>query len=410
MGSQKVRVSQDVVRGKHGYRLTIGELSYEMVPQVDLGATDGVQFASRPDFVLWPVQKGRRPVAIFLDGYAFHADTLEDDLLKRQALMHAGFVVWTLNWYDINQVMGDKALEVPLPAGMTSSEQNNKAITALAAVAEVSNVAEHLVKTPFELLMHFLMEQDAHALAKQGLLFAFQCLPGHALSDPAVRQQALASLDGLPASFTDLQPESVALAGAVTLTDNQSRASMTLNLLASRQLLTSADLTQASINLRYDANDATDTALYAWQRFWCAVNFLQFLPVFYAWTPQMNANGSAAGLLWPTAGQVSGTASDGGTQNSPAWFDYVDKDLADVLKTHTLEWPETAMVGEPVMNDDEEIIGEVELMFEAQKIAFLLDNEPDQLAARAYLEANGWQVFTQVDTLAAAMNHMDAGA
>ncbi|MGY4878173.1 DEAD/DEAH box helicase [Vreelandella aquamarina] len=407
---QKVRVSQDVVRGKHGYRLTIGELGYEMVPQVDLGAAEDVQFASRPDFVLWPVQLNRRPVAIFLDGYAFHVDILEDDLLKRQALMHAGFVVWKLNWYDINQIMGDKALDVPLPSGMISPEHNHQAITGLARVAGVSNVAEHLNKTSFELLMHFLVEQDSGALAKQALLFAFQCLPGKALSDPAVRQEAPKSLDGLPAAFTDLRPDSVALAGAVTLKDDQSRASMTLNLLASRQLLTSADMAQALVHLRYDANDATDTALYAWQRFWCAVNFLQFLPVFYAWTPQMTVNGSAAGLLWPRADQVPGSASESGQPNNPAWFAYVDEDLAEVLKTYSLEWPETAQVGEPVMNDDEEIIGEVELMFDAQKIAFLLEDAPDQLAARHYLEANGWRVFLEVNALAAAVNHMDEGA
>ena len=66
-------------------------------------------------------------MAVFLDGYKFHGDKASEDLLKRQALMRAGFVVWTLNWYDVNKVMGDKAMDVPLPLGMTSAEQNHQA-------------------------------------------------------------------------------------------------------------------------------------------------------------------------------------------------------------------------------------------------------------------------------------------
>jgi DEAD/DEAH box helicase domain-containing protein len=52
VAKQKVRVSQDIIRGKHGYRLIMGNLGYEAEPQVELGMAQGVQFASQPDFVL----------------------------------------------------------------------------------------------------------------------------------------------------------------------------------------------------------------------------------------------------------------------------------------------------------------------------------------------------------------------
>lgn len=409
VGGHKVRVSQDVVRGKHGYRLTIGNLAYEMEPQVDLGMAEGVQFASRPDFMLWPVRAGLKPVAVFLDGYQFHSNKAEDDLLKRQALMHAGFVVWTLNWYDVNKVMGDKALDVPLPTGMTSPEQNHQAIAGLAKVAGVGNGAEHLAKTTFELLMHFLTEQDGSALAKQALLFVFQCLPGKALVDPAIREKALNSLEGLPASFTDMQSEPVALAGSVDVKDNQGSALITLNLLATKELLASADLNEALVNFSYHLNGNEDAARYQWQRFWSAVNFLQFLPVFYAWTPQSKTSGTAAGLLWPVRGRVQGQTPNPTPGEEPAWFEYLDDELAAQLRERNARWPETALVGEPVTVGDDEVVGEAELIFEAEKIAFLLEDEPDQAAARPYLEAKGWRVLTGVEALVTAMNEMDAG-
>lgn len=409
VGGHKVRVSQDVIRGKHGYRLTIGNLSYEMEPQVDLGMAEGVQFASRPDFVLWPVRARLKPVAVFLDGYQFHSNKAEEDLLKRQALMHAGFLVWTLNWYDVNKVMGDKALDVPLPSGMTSPEQNHQAIAGLAKVAGVGNSAEHLAKTTFELLMHFLTEQDSEALARQALLFAFQCLPAKALTDSDTRQKAVDSLNGLPASFTDLQPEPAALAGSVSMHDNQSSTLFTLNLLASRELLASADLRKVLVNLSYHLKGSEEAARYQWQRFWAAVNFLQFLPVLYAWTPESRNNGTAAGLLWPQGGEAKEQASAPDSGKEPSWFEYVDQALAEQLRKQDAHWPEAVLVGEPVTLADDEVVGEAELMFENEKIAFLLEDEPDQAAARPYLEAEGWRVLTGLDDLVVAINEMDAG-
>ncbi|NVK41164.1 MAG: DEAD/DEAH box helicase [Oceanospirillaceae bacterium] len=409
VGGHKVRVSQDVIRGKHGYRLTIGDLAYEMEPQVDLGSADGVQFSSRPDFVLWPVHAGLKPVAIFLDGYRFHADECDKDLLKRQSLMHAGFLVWTLNWYDINKVIGDKAMDVPLPAGMTSPEQNHGAIAGLARIAGVGSGAEHLNKTTFELLMHFLAGQDAEALAKQALLFLFQCLPGKALGDPALKQQILDDLDGLPASFTDQTPQPPVLAGRVELNDEQGAAAIVLELIAGQPLLKEVDLTQAMVMLCYDRREGSDEAArYQWQRFWTSVNFLQMLPLMYAWTPQSKLSGTAAGLLWPDIQPVKGPQQDQNTD--PDWYDLLDSDLVEAFRALDVNWPATPLVGDDVMDANEESIGEAEIIFEEQKIAFLRADVAEQMAIKPRLEAEGWRVFISASELVEAVNEMDSGA
>ncbi|MGO3354366.1 MAG: DEAD/DEAH box helicase [Halomonas sp.] len=409
VAERKVRVSQDVVRGKHGYRLTIGEVGYELEPQVDLGAAEGVQFASRPDFVMWPVRSELAPVAIFLDGYQYHVHAVSNDLLKRQALIHAGFVVWSLNWYDINSVLGDKAMDVPLPAGMTSPEHNHQAIAGLAKVAGVSNAAEHLGQTTFELLLHFLCEQNMDALAKQALLFLFQCLPGKSLADPAIKQQVQDNLSGLPASFTDLTPEPVALAGSVTLLDQSGPATLTLEVVAAKALLTSADVASVLVTLGYDMhNSSEEAARYQWQRLWTAFNFLQFLPVFYAWMPESKNSGIAAGLLWPPQ-QLS--SADASSCQYPEWFTLLDEPLAAALKSHNIVWPAQARVAEELTAGEfDEVVGEVELQFDVYKVALLLEELEDQAAARPYLEAEGWHICTSADALAATLLELDSGA
>ncbi|MCR9105772.1 MAG: DEAD/DEAH box helicase [Gammaproteobacteria bacterium] len=409
VGQQKVRVSQDVVRGKHGFRLTLGDVAYEAEPQVNLGAGQGVQFASCPDFVLWPVRAGLQPVAIFLDGYQYHNKSSSADLLKRQSLMRAGFVVWTLNWFDINQVLGDKAMDVPLPSGMTSSENNHAAITRLAQQCGVTRHAQHLNKTTFELLLYFLAEQDAEELAQQAVFFALQCLPAHSLADPAVKARILDGLPALPAAFTDLRPSEVAMAGAVELHDDLAAATVSLDLLAGPELLQAFDLTAVMLTLCYDLRQGSEKAArYQWQRFWAAVNFLQFLPRFYAFTPQSLNDGTAAGLLWPAPGPSESDDASGGAE--PQWYGLLDRAVADALRTRALQWPSAPMVGEEIMDASEAVIGQAELLFAAEKIAFLLEDVPDQLAARPHLEADEWRVCTTVEALTVAINELNSGA
>jgi DEAD/DEAH box helicase domain-containing protein len=407
VSGQKVRVSQDVIRGKHGWRLIIGQVAYEMEPQVNLGSAQGVQFASCPDFVLWPVGSDLQPVAIFLDGYKFHANKGSEDLIKRQALMHAGFVVWSLNWYDVNKVLGDKAIDVPLPAGMTSPEQNHAAIAGLAKLAGVENSAEHLAKTTFELLMHFLTKQDSDALAKQALLFTLQCLPAGSLVDPAIKSSVLGNLNGLPAAFTDRTPSAIALTGSVQLRDEKQAADFVMQMVAGADLFKICDLNQAMVSVCYDLHkDSAEQARYQWQRFWAAVNLLQFLPLMYAWTPASKHDGTAAGLLWP---DLQNQQAEQKFNEVPDWFEQLDQPIADLLSAKNINWLEPGVVGEAVMNVNNEVIGEAEILFYEGKIAFLLEESDDQMASKSYLQAEGWCVCSSVDDLAAAINELDSG-
>lgn len=111
-----VTLVQDIVHGKSGYLLEVGEQRYWVEPQVDLGPTDGVRVASRPDFVLWPAQSRsqRRPVAVFCDGWIYHQGTTREDALKRSALVASGkYWVCSVTWDDV-QLALDGKLETTL--------------------------------------------------------------------------------------------------------------------------------------------------------------------------------------------------------------------------------------------------------------------------------------------------------
>ena len=107
-----IRLVQDIVQGKSGYLLELGEQRYWIEPQVELGPADGVGATCKPDFVLWPAQgtSPRRPIAVFCDGWAYHQDSAREDARKRNALVASGrFWVWAVTWEDVQAAMGEKA-------------------------------------------------------------------------------------------------------------------------------------------------------------------------------------------------------------------------------------------------------------------------------------------------------------
>ena len=106
---EKARVRHDLVAGKPGYILKIGNASWLVEPQADVTPADSVAVPSRPDFLLRPVRGEAPPVAVFMDGFEYHRDTTADDSRKRVALMRAGFQVWSLTWQDLEVAFGGAA-------------------------------------------------------------------------------------------------------------------------------------------------------------------------------------------------------------------------------------------------------------------------------------------------------------
>jgi DEAD/DEAH box helicase domain-containing protein len=103
----RFELHDDIVHGKAGYALRAGEMRWKIEPQVLLGAAAGVMVPSKPDFVLWPdYAPGCLPIAIFMDGWQYHKDSVGNDIAKRFAIARSGkFAVWTLTSDDMTHVL-----------------------------------------------------------------------------------------------------------------------------------------------------------------------------------------------------------------------------------------------------------------------------------------------------------------
>jgi DEAD/DEAH box helicase domain-containing protein len=110
-GESPRSVTAQVVNGKQGFYLRTAQGNYLIEPQVELGLRQGVQIPSRADFVIYPERPldGELPIAIFTDGYEFHADPHSNmrvglDTAQRVAIARSGqYRVWSLVWDDVEE-------------------------------------------------------------------------------------------------------------------------------------------------------------------------------------------------------------------------------------------------------------------------------------------------------------------
>ncbi|MDO9585593.1 MAG: DUF1998 domain-containing protein, partial [Syntrophales bacterium] len=111
----KVVLRQEIVNGKPGWYLKVNDLGYFIVPQVDLGAADGVLVPSRADFIFYPERSsGGMPLVLFTDGFMYHAEKGDNnrigkDLAQRMAIARSNkFTVWSLSWDDVENSLNKK--------------------------------------------------------------------------------------------------------------------------------------------------------------------------------------------------------------------------------------------------------------------------------------------------------------
>ncbi|MFC7443153.1 DEAD/DEAH box helicase [Laceyella putida] len=93
------------------WRTFSGEVGWRLIRQKNLTGQDGVPFATRADWVLYPLGAFRneelRPIVVYLDGAKYHVgdgeyNRLAQDVLIREGLRRGGkYTVFTLTWRDV---------------------------------------------------------------------------------------------------------------------------------------------------------------------------------------------------------------------------------------------------------------------------------------------------------------------
>ena len=124
-----------LVKGTSGFRFRFGSeaLMWEIQLQPKLGLAEGVTTACMPDFMLTADDATVRPIAVFTDGFEFHAhpgkptSRLADDAVKRRAVIDSGkYLVWSITWQDLADGSASHYLtELENPTGLGTEDASD---------------------------------------------------------------------------------------------------------------------------------------------------------------------------------------------------------------------------------------------------------------------------------------------
>lgn len=106
--TERPTLVKEIIQGRQGYRFRYRDIIWQVTPQYALGIKHGVEVNSLPDFLIEPVTlRGKRlPIAVFLDGWAYHKRQVMDDFIKRMAILKSGkYRVWSIHYHDVKEIL-----------------------------------------------------------------------------------------------------------------------------------------------------------------------------------------------------------------------------------------------------------------------------------------------------------------
>lgn len=418
---RRASLRYDLVDGKAGYVLRVGSgdaggQTWYVVPQVDVGLAEGVLHPSRPDFLIRPAKASavHPPVAVFMDGFEYHCDRVDDDSVKRMALVRAGFVVWSATWDDVKVVLG----EAPPPGdempGGDPRPPMDEVQRRLDARWQISDLRSALGEPTLKLLGRFLAEPDP----RQWRRTVFTQLVGEfdqatMTSPDFAKQFAAAARAALPDGATDFLPHG----GSASAHDAQVLAgrgewraagknepvSPFFHGLANLLVAMPPSALQrfdpegmwAAIHLYDDeANRTREDFQASWNGVLRLFNLLQFLPLAW-WTTR---RGIEANLYHELPSTSRGWMADvpdeyQARESSNAWADalrFAATELhADLRRLQALDVP-APEAGFELTGARGGVLAGAELGWEQHRVAVLLT---DRSADRVTFELRGWRVL-----------------
>ncbi|MGP5124258.1 DEAD/DEAH box helicase [Glutamicibacter ardleyensis] len=147
------------------FRIPGQPFTWQLIPQVDLHGT-------RPDFLLKAPDPDIPDMAIYTDGYQFHAspehNRLADDAAKRDTLRSHGVIPWAITWQDV-EAFGNQDTVGDTPQWVTPS-LNRKLQASFSPSASLMALIPRDAMTQ---LWHWVHEPDAEAWGKFSELVPF---------------------------------------------------------------------------------------------------------------------------------------------------------------------------------------------------------------------------------------------
>ena len=395
---RKIEVKDQLVNGKPGYRLEIGDRTWEVEPQVCLGPNEGVKISCKPDFILWPVRNTDedviKPVAVFTDGYMYHKDIIGNDMAKRMAVSSSGnFYVWSLTWKDIEDVFNRQGSYYTNYLNTDILPLGNR-FTALTNQYNISNLKIN-EKNSFEFFLDYLINPTmAIDFTKLTFVYTMCMLNVASAKDTSIIEdwkqelQISARVGELLECYKSniaticgtVKTELVNIDTCITMED------MKKQLFDTPLVVAILDDIEEHRNEDFEKN---------WNGFLNAYNLFQFNPVSLFMTRTGIQNRMYDSIIRDFVNTKDVTENNEYSFNEE-WNDVIDicdetcHELLKALANENIHCPGEDSVGHELSNEDEEVIAMAEIVWEDKKVAIITTDQEE--FRDSYVEY-GWTVF-----------------
>jgi len=386
-----VRLQKAIVRGKPGWRLEVSGKSYGIVPQVELGEADGVAIPSRADFVFYPEkQQGALPLAVFTDGFLYHADInagnlrVGEDLAQRMAIVRSGkFLTWALSWEDVESQFRKPSADYFANYTNDNPATMTKLLDAYHEEHGTKELASCSKANSFEAMLAFLHNPDLKLWIIYAFLLAINgkkaCI---GFADSAWVEEALSALentDGWNAAVPPKLPEpseGPLYVKTLTYADEVDRPVLSVLVSVSRDGVkdpTKPQSLQVYARLFDDADiaAATEEFKHAWNGFLRLFNFMQFMPLARFVTTAGLAQSLYEALDSPD--QLSDTAADGTNTDLEQLLMLTNPAVHDLIRAAADAECALPEAGYELLGEGNEIIATAELAWPDRQVAIFLD-------------------------------------
>ncbi|BAY84715.1 hypothetical protein NIES267_42110 [Calothrix parasitica NIES-267] len=401
---QPVILRKEIVNGKAGYFIKIGNQDWNIEPQVELGINQSVEIPSRADFVFYPAKNSSniKPIAIFTDGWQYHEHRIGEDFLQRMAIAKSNkYHVWSLSWGDVDSQLSNKTnvnfndfcIDL-LDIGLNSQFINRE--TTFYEKYNCEQLRPLAEKSSFIWLVNFLKNPDKKLWTNFALMRTVAQMDKVNFKDDKSRidwQNQVLQLTNNHVVDAFLPIESKRILSHVEYSKNDNKlVNIYISIDSQRHSNKESNGSFAVINLDDTATENDKEIQKAWVGVLRYFNLLQFIDHSYVVTVKGNKN-TLNNQLQPPKTNLS-TAANTKYKNSAAWqkleeliFDETALSLLKHMQNHNWKLPE---VGYELIDSNDVVIAEAEFAWLSDKLALLVEEDID---SRKCFENRGWKVF-----------------
>ena len=391
--------------GRPGYHLQVGDHAWYVEPQADLGPSDGVRIACRPDFLIRPARRTSEapPAAVFTDGFEYHRERTGDDSAKRMALSRAGYLVWSLTWHDLDGAFGGEPDALDLLAGKPGAHPMEAVQQELDRRWETRGLRSRLGDSSLGLLVAWLANPDRTRWKRAVFTALFRQFDRERMQDPGLREGFRAGANSVsPGWVRDILadlPDEICVGGHGHWTGEElGPVDLLLALPLAAVQRGEPDEATAILHLHDDEKSRKGKDYRrCWNGALRAFNLLQFLPG-ACWTTRLGIERQLYPEFGPKLdGPSEPEVADAGWREA---LSLAAPDLHALLRTLAARGLAAPEVGFELVGESGTVVAEAEAAWPDAKLAVLL---PGQEPGSAAFAGAGWRVVTTDDGAQAAI-------